>query len=139
MNGPSDLARAMIFLIPIVATFSLFLFLAVVGWAKERRREREAFYRHETARKLVEQNQMSAADFAAFVEEERIAQLRARREGLKLTGLVLLFCGAAFLVGFVSVEEQVVRGMGFIPFLIGAAILAYVFLLGPRIPKQKPS
>ena len=46
----TDLQIAIIFLIPVASVIGIFTLLAVVGWAKERRREREASYRHETAR-----------------------------------------------------------------------------------------
>lgn len=139
-DSTEEITRFMVFLIPIVATFSLFTFLAVVGWAKERRREREAFYRHETARRLVDLGQMNAADFALFLEEERLAPMRARREGLRLAGLVLALCGVGFLVALIRVDNDVtVRGIGWIPLGIGLALLVYGYVLGPRLDPRRSS
>ena len=42
-------------LIPVVAIIAVFVFVAVASWSDNRRMEREAFYRHETYRKMLEQ------------------------------------------------------------------------------------
>jgi hypothetical protein len=133
-----SLASAVIFLIPIAGIIAIFTFLAVVGWAKERRREREAFYRHETARKLVERGEMNAEQFRTFVEEEALRPLVARREALKLGGLVLLLLGIGMLVGFMEVSDEPVRGIGWMPFGIGLALLVYAYLLAPRAGARPP-
>src|SRR5258707_11463069 len=52
MNSLVDLAGVMI---PVVGSVVFFAFLSVGGWAQQKRREREAFYRHEVLKKLIEQ------------------------------------------------------------------------------------
>ena len=75
MNSP--------FLFLSITAVSLCSFTAVVIWAKERRREREAFYTGETVRKLAElqgPNVSAAVEF--FRTEEKNLAVR-RWRGLK--------------------------------------------------------
>lgn len=134
-SAPDD-TLAVVLMLPIAFTVSLAAFLAVVGWAKERRREREALYRHETARRLIEQGQMNHEQFAAFVREEAEAPLRWRREGLKLAGLVLAATGVGLLVGLGAVDDVPVRGIGWMPLAVGLVLFLYATLLAPRAPRR---
>ncbi len=114
-----------------VAAASLFTFVAVASWAEARRREREAFYRSETLKKVAE-SQGGAAVMELIRDEHKLAAAR-RRDGLKLGGLINIAVGiglAVFLrfVGFVEIPESVFL-VGLIPLLIGAALLAHVYLL----------
>ncbi len=113
---------------------ALFSWLAVVGWAKQRRLEREAYYRHETEAKLVENGQATTEQIFLFrVEEERNRWMR-RREGLRLGGLLTAALGIGLVVGlrFVDTDELAVSMIGWIPFGIGAVMLLYTFVLYPR-------
>jgi hypothetical protein len=128
MNQP-NLQYAVLFLIPVAGIIGIFTVLAVVGFARERRREREALYRHETARKLVEQGQMNFEQFAAFERGEAERPLAARRRALSLAGLVLTVGGIMFYGAFKEIPPEAAPGLrelaslGYIPFGIGAALL----------------
>jgi hypothetical protein len=132
----NELANAVLFLIPVASVIGVFTLLAVVGWAKERRLEREALYRHETARKLVEQGQMNFEQFAAFERAEAERPVSARRRSLALAGTVLAVAGLAFFVAFTIIPPEVGPGLsdlaalGFIPLLIGGALLLHAGMSG---------
>jgi hypothetical protein len=127
----SELANAVLFLIPVAGTIGIFTVLAVVGWAKERRREREALYRHETARKLVEHGQMTFEQFSAFERAEVERPLAARRRALSLAGTLLALAGLAVLVALRQIPEETAPGvrefavLGLIPLAIGAALILH--------------
>src|SRR5260370_22792113 len=59
MNSLVDLAAVMI---PVVGSVVFFAFLSVEGWAQQKRREREAFYRHEVLKKLIEKGGAAAGE-----------------------------------------------------------------------------
>lgn len=109
--------------------FALFSFLAVATWSDNRRREREAFYKSDTLKKLSE----VSTDIAAVLlrEDERIAR-RRQRESARLGGLVTVAAGvglAVFLWGIVPARG--VYLLGLIPVLVGLALLAYARWLAP--------
>jgi len=126
--------------IPIVGVVAICTWLAIVGFARERRKEREALYRYETARKLVDQGQLDFARFQTFVEGEHWRAFQGRREGLKLAGWLLLFGGAMLTGGIATLVSRTPDWGQFlvisaIPEVLGLGLLLYVYLLGPRAPR----
>lgn len=127
----TDLQIAIIFLIPVASVIGIFTLLAVVGWAKERRREREALYRHETARKLVEHGQMNFEQFAAFERAEAERPLAARRRALSLAGGVLAVAGLTLWLALSLINEvRDLAVLGFVPLGIGGALLVHAATAG---------
>lgn len=120
-------------LLCLAIVIALFSFLAVAIWARNRRRERELYYKNETLKKVVEAQQPSATAALEFLrEQEKIHAVRFR-EGLKLGGLVTIAVGVALFPVLRAVEPyQPVYLVGLIPLLIGLALLAYAYLLAPR-------
>lgn len=119
-------------LVPVVGTLAVFSWLAVDTWSDNRRKEREAFYRHDTLKKLAETPGGSTAALEYLREDERNAQMR-RREGLKLGGLIAAAAGmgvAAFLIAILP--DRPIYFLGLIPMLIGLALLLYAYLLAPK-------
>ena len=121
----------------VVAVFwaALFCWLTVVGWATQRRKEREAYYRHETEKRLVDKGEVTAEQLLRLrTEEERVRWLR-RREGLKLGGLITTAAGIGIVVGFrfVDAGELAVSAMGWIPLGIGVVLLLYTYVLYPKL------
>jgi hypothetical protein len=114
---------------------SLFSFLSVLVWSRERRREREAYYRSQAVRKMVEtQSADSATVLEVLREEERIAA-RGRREGQKVSGLVTIATGIGMMVFLRIVDRHdpdPAYLVGIIPLLIGAALLVYAYVLAPK-------
>ena len=67
-------------------------------------------------------------------EEERIAA-RGRREGQKVTGLVTIATGLGMMIFLKVVDRNdpdPAYLAGLIPMLIGAALLLYAYVLGPK-------
>ena len=79
-------ASTAVFMFLSVGAVALFSFIAVASWADARRKEREAYYKSETLKKLSE-SQGSAAVLELLREEQKQAAAK-RREGLRLGGLI---------------------------------------------------
>src|SRR5271165_2881318 len=77
-----------------VGAIALFSFISVATWSDNRRREREAFYKSETLKKLAESPSTDA--LAVLREEERIAA-RRRQEGIRLGGLITTAVGVGVI------------------------------------------
>jgi len=109
----------------------IFSFVAVVVWADARRKEREALYRSEMVKKIVEaQGGGSAVEFLR--EEERIATRRAR-EGQRLGGLVTSAVGIAIMVLLAALDRKEPAYLaGLVPLAVGATLLVYSYVLAPR-------
>jgi len=113
-----------------VGAIALFSFLAVATWSDNRRREREAFYKSDTLKKLSE---VSAETANLLLREDERLTRRRQRESARLGGLVTVATGvglAVFLWGIVP--ERRVYLLGLIPLLVGLALLAYARWLAPR-------
>lgn len=114
-----------------VGAVALFgIFLPVTIWMDHRRKEREAFYKSETIRRIAEApGQGGNTAVELLREQERIARVKTR-EGLKIGGIINLAVGigvTGFL--FALLHGNPVFLSGVIPALIGAAMLVYVYVL----------
>lgn len=123
-----DYATALFVPLLLVPIFS---FVAVLVWVDGRRREREAYYRSETLKKICEtQGGGSALEFLR--EEDKIVARRGR-EGLRLGGLVMTVVGAALGVFLAAMDpKEPAYLVGLIPASVGIALLAYSYLLAPK-------
>jgi peptidoglycan/LPS O-acetylase OafA/YrhL len=124
-----------VFVFLSVASVALFSFIAVATWSAERRREREAYYKSETLKKIAESQGSGAASALEFLrEEERIAS-RRRREGQKLGGLITTAVGIALMILIAGVnrnDSEPAYLAGLIPLLVGVALLVYGYFLAPK-------
>jgi|SRR5215469_12737365 len=124
-----------IFLFLSVSSVALFSFVAVAAWSSERRREREAFYRSETLKKIVETPGEGGRAALEYLREEEKNAARRRQEGLKLGGLITALVGIAMMV-FIKAVDHGSTGpdylVGLLPLCVGAALLVYSYLLAPR-------
>ena len=113
-----------------VGAIALFSFVAVATWSDNRRREREAYYKSETIKKLSE---MQGDDGLALLREEENRAVRQRREGIKLAGLVTTAVGIGLMVFLRGVaRDEAAYLVGLIPLLVGFALLAYSYILAPK-------
>jgi hypothetical protein len=119
-----------------VGAVSLFVvFIPLVSWIDSRRKEREAFYKADTVRRLAESSGEGAkAAIQMMREEERLKRIKAR-EGLKIGGLINVGVGVALII-FLRAMLGGGAGSpylcGLIPAFVGVAMLAYVvFLAAP--------
>ena len=121
--------------IPIVSVICVFTFISIASWADARRKEREAYYKSETLKKIAEsQGQGATSALELMREEERIA-VRRQREGQRMGGLVALAVGMAlmpFLWYVLDREDKAVALVGLFPLLIGAAMLFYSYVMAPK-------
>ncbi len=118
-----------------VSSVALFSFIAVATWSTERRREREAYYRSETVRKIAETQAVGGNSALEFLREEERLASRRRREGQKLGGLITMAVGIGMMVFLHSMNDPDARQdylVGLIPLLIGAVLLIYSLVLAPK-------
>ena len=122
-----------LFLYLSVGAIAFFSFLAVASWSDARRREREAYYKSETLKKVAESQGPAAASVMELVREQEKKEVLRLREGTKLGGLITVAVGIAvmpLLRGIMPGSQVYLSGL--IPLFIGAAMLFYVYLLAPR-------
>lgn len=115
-----------------VALFAVFI--PLVSFIDSRRKEREAYYRAETLRRVAEASgEGSKATLALLWEENRQKQMQTR-EGLKIAGLINIGVG----IGIIPFLKMLLPGQavflcGLIPLMIGVAMLVYVYVLAAPV------
>lgn len=113
-----------------VAAGGMWAFIAVVSWADIRRKERVAYYRHETIKKISE---MPGESGLALLREDERNTARRRRESIKLGGLITSAIGAGLMIFLRAIDPQEpVYVVGLIPLLAGFALLIYSYVLAPK-------
>jgi hypothetical protein len=127
----------MVFVFLIVASTAFFSYLSIMAFVNGRRKERDAYYRNETVRRLTE-SQGAGADAAIEVirEEDRL-QIRRRVESIKLGGVVTVAIGLGLMVFFFFVDHdtrEIGVSLGSVPLLVGASLLLYAYALAPKQP-----
>jgi hypothetical protein len=126
------------FLFSSLLVVGLSAFVSLMVWARERRREREAYYRHEVHKRVADTQGAGAGVLMEVLrEEDRIAR-RQRREAQKVSGLVTIAAGVGVTIFLRIVDARdpdPAYVVGVIPLLVGAALLLYAYVLGPREPR----
>ncbi len=126
-------------LIPIVMFPALFTFLGVNSWAAQRRKEREAYYRYEFRKKLVEVGEMNTAQMQEIMRFEVATALLRQRQGMIAGGLITTAVGAGLMLGLRFIDDIAIWMVGYIPLLMGVAMLAYGFLFAHKsVPVPLP-
>jgi len=114
-----------------LSSIALFSFIAVARWATERRREREAYYRSETVKKIAEAQGAGGGSALEFLREEEKIEARRKREGQKLGGLITMAVGVGLMIFLYSIPDPDARfayRVGLIPLLIGVVLLGNALL-----------
>jgi len=115
-----------------VALFAVFI--PVTTWITSRQKEREAFYKADTFRRLVESSGEGAKAALDYLrEEDRLRRVKAR-EGLKIAGLICVAVGAA-LVALLRSQHDPSFLVGLIPAAVGLAFLSYVLFLSAPVDR----
>jgi len=129
-----DDPQAIAILIPIVAIVATFTFVIVVHWVDSQRKEREAYYKSETLRRITDASGEGAkAALELMHQDERLKRLKAR-EALKITGIVNLCVGVALMIFLHALlNGTAIYLCGLIPALIGVGFLSYVFFLASPV------
>lgn len=130
-NGPAGL-----WLFLSIGAIALFVvFLPLMNWIDSQRKEREAFYRAETIRRVSEASGEGArAAMELLREQDRLNRIK-KMEGLKIGGLINLFLGIGLVV-FMYFMLGGAHGpafAGLIPAAIGLAMLIYAFFLAEPV------
>jgi len=115
-----------------VGAVALFgVFLPIASWSDSQRREREAFYKADTMRRLAEASGEGGKAAIELLREQNRLEWMKKREGLKIGGLITIAVGiglGAFLYAVKGPADHGVFMVGLIPALIGVAMLTYVFI-----------
>lgn len=122
-----------VFLFLSIGAVALFGFIAVAAWSDNRRREREAYYKSESLKKIAEMEGGCASSVLEYMREEEKNAARRSREGIRLGGLVAVAAGIGLMVFLLAIKpDNPVYFVGLIPLLVGAALLAYAYILAPK-------
>ena len=118
-----------------IGAVSLFvIFIPLTSWIEGQRKEREAFYKAETFRRLVESPSDNAKAAIELMREQARMDSLKKREGMKIGGLVNIGVGVALLIFLRAlVTDAPVYLCGLIPGLIGVALLTYALVLAPKV------
>jgi ferric-dicitrate binding protein FerR (iron transport regulator) len=120
--SPND---AVSFALLMAGAIALFSFLAVAKWSDNRRREREAYYKSETIRKVMEMPGATPATVQEFIREQQAIADQRRREVLKLGGMITIAAGLGIIVFLIGKPGPQIYTVGAIPLLVGGALFAY--------------
>ena len=119
-----------------VGAVSLFVvFIPLVTWIDNRRKEREAFYKADTMRRVAESSGEGAkAAIQLMREQDRLTRIKTL-EGVKIGGIINLGVGVGLTI-FLRVMLGGGSGSpylcGLVPGFIGVAMLTYaMFLAAP--------
>lgn len=114
-----------------VALFAVFI--PVVTWIESRRKERDAFYRAETIRRVAEASSDGAKATIELLREQNRMNLIRTREGLKIGGVISLAVGIGLVILLVPLSGSEVALCGLIPGLVGLAMLVYVYFMAAPV------
>ena len=127
--------EVMIFVFLAVAAVALYSYLSINSYVNGRRKEREAYYRNETVRRLTESAGAGADGAIALLREEDRLQMRRRLEGTKLGGLITTAVGIGLMIflGIANDDSHLIGvAIGVVPLMVGIALLVYAYRLAPK-------
>jgi hypothetical protein len=131
--------EVMVFVFLAVSAIALYSYLSVNSYVNGRRKEREAYYKNETVRRLTESAGAGAdAAIALLREEDRLQTLR-RLEGTKLGGLITTAVGVGLMIflGIANDDNHLIGvAIGVVPLMVGLALLLYAYRFAPK--SQQP-
>ena len=114
-----------------IGAVALFVvFIPTVTYIDKQHRERVAFYKAETIRRITEASGEGAKAAMELMREEARLEEVKKREGMKIGGLVCIGTGVAmviFMRVMVASDPGVPYLVGLIPAFVGVALLVYVF------------
>ena len=118
-----------------IGAVALFVvFIPLTSWIDAQRKEREAFYKAETLRRLAEASGEGAKAAVDLLREQDRQQRMKTREGMKIGGLINLAVGIALVIFLRAlIGNEPVYLCGLIPGFIGVAMLTYALFLAPPV------
>jgi len=112
------------------------IFIPTVTWIDKQHKEREAFYKAETIRRITEASGEGAKAAMEMMREEYRLERLKKREGMKIGGLICIAVGAAmviFMRTIMSSDPGAPYLVGLVPAFVGVAMLVYVYALAAPI------
>src|ERR1035437_6983203 len=104
LTDPETLHSAGLWIFLSIGAISLFaIFIPTVTWIDSQRKEREAFYKAETFRRLAEASGEGGKAAIDLMREESRLERQKKREGMKIGGLICIGVGAAMVI-FLKVQ-----------------------------------
>lgn len=129
---PNEIGLWIFLSVGAVAMFAVFI--PLLSWIESRRKEREAYYRAETLRRVSESSGEGAKATLELLWEENRQKQRQTREGLKIGGLINIGVGLGLLPFLkMLLPGQAVYLCGLIPLMVGVAMLVYVYVLAAPV------
>lgn len=114
----------------------LMLFLGFAIYLRQRRIERENFYRFELRKKAIEAGVSGDTLLQMQLQEERITQRRARAT-LRFGGVLALTAGLAMTAIAKETGHPDTMAIAFLPAVIGAGYLIYAQWFAPKGDEPK--
>jgi hypothetical protein len=116
-------------LIPVVALTGVFALAVVAIWSSQKRREREAYYRHELAKQVVARGG-DPEELTRVYAKQSTGETRRKLASVKLGGIVLLSIGVS-VIGLLWTIVPEVWAAGLPPTLLGLALIAWAVISEP--------
>jgi Domain of unknown function (DUF6249) len=135
LHDPGDIGSVGLWFFLSIGAIALFaVFLPLVTFMENRRKEREAFYKAEMMRRLSESSGEGAKTALELIRTESRQERQRKREGMKAGGLINIGVGLGLLIFLHSLMGNNSPWLvGLIPGFIGVAMLVYVFFLAVPI------
>jgi uncharacterized membrane protein YeaQ/YmgE (transglycosylase-associated protein family) len=108
------------------------IFIPTVTWIDKQHKEREAFYKAETIRRVAEASGEGAKAALELLKAQSRIERQKGREGMKIGGLVCIAVGVAIMIFLkiqTATDPTAPYMAGLIPAFIGAALLIYVYFM----------
>jgi len=112
------------------------IFIPTVTWIDKQHKEREAFYKAETIRRVAEASGEGAKAALELLKQQSRFERQKGREGMKIGGLVCIGVGAAmviFLKELTATDPGAPYMVGLIPAFVGVALLVYVYFMAAPV------
>jgi len=130
----TDLGLWAFLTISAVAMFAVFL--PLVAWIGSRQKEREAFYKAETFRRLAESSSEGAKMAIELLREQSRLERLKHRQGVLLGGMINIGVGAALVIFLTALkvgQPGATNLCGLIPGFIGVAMVVYALYMTPPV------
>jgi hypothetical protein len=136
-NNPEVFESAGKWIFLSVGAICLFaIFIPTVTWIDKQHKEREAFYKAETIRRVAEASGEGAKAALELLQQQSRMERQKGREGMKIGGLVCIGVGAAMVI-FLKVQTATDPDapylVGLIPAFVGVALLVYVYFMAAPV------
>jgi hypothetical protein len=137
-EGPDSSAYALFGFLSISSVALFVVFLPAVSWIDARRKEREAYYRSETLRRISEATGDGAKAALELLWEQGRQKQISLREGIKIGGVIDVGVGVGLLIFLrILLGGGGVYLCGLVPLFIGVAMLVYVYVLAAPVTERR--